>query len=211
MASAKALEEIASDVIYFTVLFLSFSFLPLPCSHIFSWCLLSLAVAWVAARLKYWYPFFLLFSSPPLLSHQRAQADTWLAYFSGSSFRFALPLLLFLSPPPRNLILTFILLVCHGAFDSQTPLYGRGFPSVCSVLLSIHQSWGGPCSDNVSAASLAHRYLNTQITKTLTISGVTAKWVFFKQRFDTNLAWRENQPSTANSEVPLARKQPLKA
>lgn len=46
----------ASDAIYFTVLFLSFSFLPHPCSHIFSWCLLSLVVAWVVVLLKYWFP-----------------------------------------------------------------------------------------------------------------------------------------------------------
>lgn len=47
----------------FTLLFSSylFHFFPLPCSHIFSWCLLSLAVAWVATSWKYWFLFSLLF------------------------------------------------------------------------------------------------------------------------------------------------------
>lgn len=47
----------------FTLLFSSylFHFFPLPCSHIFSWCLLSLAVAWVAMSWKYWFLPSLLF------------------------------------------------------------------------------------------------------------------------------------------------------
>lgn len=41
----------------FTLLFSSylFHFFPLPCSHIFSCCLLSLAVAWVTTSQKYWF------------------------------------------------------------------------------------------------------------------------------------------------------------
>lgn len=48
----------------FTLLFSSylFHFFPLPCTHIFSWCLLSLAVAWVATSWKYWFLSSLLFS-----------------------------------------------------------------------------------------------------------------------------------------------------
>lgn len=40
----------------FTLLFSSylFHFFPFPCSHIFSWCLMSMAAAWVALLQKYW-------------------------------------------------------------------------------------------------------------------------------------------------------------
>lgn len=57
----------------FTLLFSSylFHFFPLPCSHIFSWCLLSLAAERVAMLRKYWFLarlLFLLFS-PTLLCY----------------------------------------------------------------------------------------------------------------------------------------------
>lgn len=68
----RTLEEIASDVIYLTVLFLSFSFLPLPCYHIFSWCLLS--VAWVATSQKYWWFLFFLTPPPPFLDNPTASS-----------------------------------------------------------------------------------------------------------------------------------------
>lgn len=80
----------ASDVIHFTVL-LSFSFLSRPCSHIFSWCLLSLAVAWVVTLLKYWFPF----SSPPVFFPH-------LALFRTPPLSFCLSLSVLSNPPPPH-------------------------------------------------------------------------------------------------------------
>lgn len=69
----------------FTLLFSSylFHFFPLPCSHIFSWCLLSLAVAWVATSRKYWFLPSLLFLSCSHLS----------LYKPSSSISFSFPVL----------------------------------------------------------------------------------------------------------------------
>ena len=94
----------------FTLLFSSylFHFFPLPCSHIFSWCLLSLAVAWVATSWKYWFLpsllFFFFFLLPPLLQsllfplpHPRIASEArglTHDHFTGSSSRFSLSLLL---------------------------------------------------------------------------------------------------------------------
>lgn len=94
----------------FTLLFSSylFHFFPLPCSHIFSWCLLSLAVAWVATSWKYWFLpsllFFFFFLLPPLLqsllfplTHPRVASEArglTHDHFTGSSSRFSLSLLL---------------------------------------------------------------------------------------------------------------------
>lgn len=161
----RALEEIASDVIYFTVLFLSFSFLPPSCSHIFSWCLLSLAVAWVATSQKYWFLpsllFFFLYPPPlynpsssfsfPVL-HLSLWVDARPTHFTGSSSRFILSLFPFLSPDffPWDFILTsrcgfavFDSTLRYGVAENRSRgcgVVGEFFSGITSLYSSLHPS-----------------------------------------------------------------------
>lgn len=103
----RALEEIASDVIYFTVLFLSFSFLPpslLPYLFMMFAVIGSGLSGHVVEILISFLPSFFFFLLPPLLQsllfplpHPRVASEArglTHDHFTGSSSRFSLSLLL---------------------------------------------------------------------------------------------------------------------
>lgn len=180
----RALEEIASDVIYFTVLFLSFSFLPpslLPYLFMMFAVIGSGLSGHVAEILISSLP-----SSPPppplqsplLLPCVTSEAQglthdqpTSLAAHPASFFH-SFPFFVLLSPDffsPWDSALTscwgfavFESTLCYGIAESRSwgcgGVGGGGFspPSLHCILPYIHQSSTGPCSGTWLAVDLSH-------------------------------------------------------